>query len=105
MELLEFLQKWYSEQCDGDWEHMNGVRIDTLDNPGWSVDIQLEGTDLQDQRFETRTVKRGDKGWLDCWVENRTFKGRGGPQNLVDILGLFRQWAENVRRSKQVGLD
>ncbi len=34
---LSRLQRWYSAQCDGDWEHGLGVRIETLDNPGWMV--------------------------------------------------------------------
>ena len=36
---LEALQHWYESQCDGDWEHEFGVKIGTLDNPGWMVDI------------------------------------------------------------------
>ncbi|MFE2849501.1 Imm53 family immunity protein, partial [Streptomyces scopuliridis] len=33
--LLDWLQNWYTQQCDGDWEHEWGVKIATLDNPGW----------------------------------------------------------------------
>jgi hypothetical protein len=43
---LARLRAWYSARCDGNWEHEHGVKIDTLDNPGWSVVIDLEGTDL-----------------------------------------------------------
>jgi hypothetical protein len=32
---LTWLQAWYAEQCDGDWEHQFGVSVETLDNPGW----------------------------------------------------------------------
>jgi hypothetical protein len=34
---LAWLEQWYQEQCDGDWEHHCGVTIETLDNPGWLV--------------------------------------------------------------------
>ncbi|MGW1432997.1 Imm53 family immunity protein [Streptomyces sp. NPDC002431] len=44
---MDWLQGWYSAQCDEDWEHEWGVRINTLDNPGWSVRIDLEDTDLE----------------------------------------------------------
>jgi hypothetical protein len=27
---LFMLQRWYVGQCNGDWEHQYGVRIDTL---------------------------------------------------------------------------
>jgi hypothetical protein len=41
---LERLQRWYLGECNGDWEHSYGVRIDTLDNPGWIVTIDLHET-------------------------------------------------------------
>jgi len=46
MNALSELQKWYFAQCDGDWEHSYGVRIDTVDNPGWTLEIDLVGTNL-----------------------------------------------------------
>jgi len=33
--VMERIQDWYRRQCDGDWEHSYGVKIETLDNPGW----------------------------------------------------------------------
>ena len=36
-DLLKVSQQWYQSKCDGTWEHMYGVEIDTLDNPGWTV--------------------------------------------------------------------
>jgi hypothetical protein len=34
---LAWLQGWYAEQCDSDWEHDESVSIGTLDNPGWRL--------------------------------------------------------------------
>jgi hypothetical protein len=42
--LLPRLQRWYHSQSDGTWEHASGVRIETLDNPGWSLKVDLRGT-------------------------------------------------------------
>lgn len=44
--LLEWLQDWYLQQCDGEWEHFYGVKIETLDNPGWYIEIDLNDTTL-----------------------------------------------------------
>jgi len=44
MEITAWLQQWYLQQCDGDWEHGYGLHIGTLDNPGWTVDVNLAGT-------------------------------------------------------------
>ena len=38
---LRKLQSWYQAQCDEDWEHGEGITIETLDNPGWSLEIAL----------------------------------------------------------------
>src|SRR5690348_1300611 len=45
MEIIEWIQAWYLDQCDGHWEHQYGMVIETLDNPGWSIRVELEGTD------------------------------------------------------------
>lgn len=26
MEIIEWLENWYSQNCDGDWEHFYGVK-------------------------------------------------------------------------------
>lgn len=33
-DLVKRLERGYRSQCDGDWEHGEGVEIGTLDNPG-----------------------------------------------------------------------
>ena len=38
------LEEWYARQCNGDWEHHYGVRVETIDNPGWRVRIDLAET-------------------------------------------------------------
>jgi len=48
---LDWLMSWYADQCDGDWEHQYGVCIETLDNPGWTLTIDLIGTPLADRSF------------------------------------------------------
>ncbi len=47
-----WLLKWYCKHCNGDWEHGTGIHIDTLDNPGWSIKINLEDTELEDKIFK-----------------------------------------------------
>ena len=42
--MIKDLENWYFSNCNEDWEHQFGVKIDTLVNPGWRVEIDLEGT-------------------------------------------------------------
>jgi len=46
MNALQQLQDWYFAQCNGDWEHRYGVTISTLDNPGWTLEVDLTNTCL-----------------------------------------------------------
>lgn len=41
---IDRIQSWFAERCNGEWEHEFGITIETLDNPGWRVRIDLAGT-------------------------------------------------------------
>jgi len=45
--IFVWLSHWYSNNCDGNWEHYNGIKIETIDNPGWSVSIDTEGSSIE----------------------------------------------------------
>ena len=99
MDNLAQLQHWYRAQCDEDWEHSYGVHIGTLDNPGWTLDIDLTGTSLEQKLFPSvhyglfeEAETSGDE-WLMCKVEDGKFVGRGGPFKLNEMIGIFLRWA------------
>lgn len=94
-DLLDALQSWYVEQCDGVWEHQKGVKIETLDNPGWIVEIDLVGTTLSSETFTQTVEERSATDWIRCSCEGGLFKGYGGPQNLAEILDRFLVWARS----------
>ncbi|QDY78774.1 immunity 53 family protein [Streptomyces qinzhouensis] len=91
--VLDWLQSWYASQCDGDWEHTWGVAIETLDNPGWAVRIDLEGTGLADREYPEHQVTRGEHDWVTAWTADKAFRIACGPGNLAEALALFRSWA------------
>lgn len=93
---LEALEAWYLCQCDGDWEHSFGVKIDTIDNPGWVVQVDLEGTPLESEAFTPVQVDRSDHDWLRCRVEDGVFKGYAGPRNLREVLNTFFAWRDVI---------
>jgi hypothetical protein len=91
---LEWLQLWYLAQCDGELEHEYGVEIGTIDNPGWSIKVDLMGTSLQGKTMERVHVDyEHATDWLTCWVEDDTFQGTGGPLQLQRMIDVFRRWA------------
>lgn len=102
---LNWLAQWYLSQCDGNWEHTYGVKIENLDNPGWSLKIDLSNTPLEDRAFDR--AGNGDpsddleewqrKGtWWVARKEARTFKVSCGPLDLPAAIGVFRQWVEQA---------
>jgi hypothetical protein len=93
MMVLSKLQNWYESQCNEDWEHQAGVSIDTLDNPGWTVTIDLDGTNLSSKIFQPIEDMNASRDWIRCWVEGGKFYGVGGPQKLEEILTVFLSWA------------
>lgn len=91
---LTELQEWYVSQCDGDWEHRFGMQIGTLDNPGWSLCINLEETELADVAFaELRENYDDDLEWLICTKHEVQFCGNGGPRQLERMIEIFLAWA------------
>lgn len=87
---LEELQEWYAAQCDGDWEHDHGIRISTLDNPGWSLSINLAG--MEGRAFAAMQVDRTETDWIHCRLEEGFFRGWGGPHNLSELISVFLHW-------------
>ncbi|MGI5485639.1 immunity 53 family protein [Microtetraspora malaysiensis] len=88
-----FLQRWYSAQCDGEWEHAYGVKIDTLDNPGWSIAVDLVDTDLEGHVFDWRTLDRTEDDWVHINSDGQLFQGACGPLNLAEMVAEFEKFA------------
>lgn len=96
-DVLQWLQQYYQSNCDGDWEHTWGIKIDTLDNPGWTVKINLQDTLLENQPFTCFEEERSEHDWVHCWVKENVFLGAGGPLNLITILTVFHDWHARVK--------
>jgi len=93
---LQRLQQWYKAQCNGDWEHSYGVKLDTLDNPGWRLEIDLIETSLQYKSFaEVKRDYKDETEWLTCFLRDGKFMGACGPEELEEMLQIFLDWAED----------
>lgn len=92
MNIIEWINNWYSSLCDGDWEHSYGIKIETLDNPGWIVKIDLAETDHQGKEFIGINTDHGDDDWIQCFIRDDQFIGAGDPTKLEKILLIFKEW-------------
>jgi hypothetical protein len=104
--ILSKLMRWYYANCNEEWEHSCGVKIDTLDNPGWLVVINLEGTGIALESIPPTKVYRDKDDWCECGATHdptmgglglpdmgNAFRGAGGPHNLAEIIEYFLRFA------------
>ena len=92
---LEWLQRWYLAQCNGEWERVRGVTMETLETPGWFVTIDVAETKWEGSAFATMHVERSKTDWLHCTVVEGQFRGEGDAGKLEAILAVFRNWVES----------
>lgn len=92
---LAWLMEWYSRQCDGDWEHGNGIDIGTIDNPGWFLKVDLKDTELENKEFKNIKIDRSENNWFFCCVRDKKYEGHGGPLNLSELLQIFEEWSKS----------
>ncbi|MGD1914936.1 MAG: immunity 53 family protein [Phycisphaerales bacterium] len=96
------LMRWYASQCDGEWEHEYGLGIESMDNPGWIVRIDLAYTGVEPAAIETLSKHRSEHDWIECSIKSGCaftpdgeglahFVGMGGLHNLAEIIEYFLQ--------------
>ncbi|MFV0393965.1 MAG: immunity 53 family protein [Coprobacillaceae bacterium] len=97
MNNLQWLQGWLLENCFIDSDHYYGITIETIDNPGWNIRIQLKDTILNSEKFEDIIIQReNEENWIQCKVENEEFNAFCGPKNLEEVISIFRKWVEHL---------
>ena len=102
--LLAKLADWHSRHCDGEREHWYGITIQTTDNPGWWVKIDLTGTPLAGQSFGRVAEAVDEFGrpaadrWLHCQMSTSAWHGAGDDTRLEEILSRFLAWADKAER-------
>lgn len=96
--IIKWIEGWYAAQCDGDWEHEYGVKIYTLDNPGWGVDIDLSGTESETLHIEYQLFEDDDIHWYGFSVKDAIYRGAGDPGKLERLLHVFKALVESNKK-------
>ncbi|MEY8001421.1 Imm53 family immunity protein [Clostridium sp. Mt-5] len=95
MSIIEVLQEWYKNICES--SICTGIQIETVNNCGWCVYIDLFDTAYETESFDTVYIQKSGSDWFKCIKENSLFKGYGGVQNLEDILNAFYCWIKTEK--------
>ena len=95
--MLEWLENWYESQCDGNWEHDYGVKIENIDNPGWSITINIneiiEKVTLN--KIDWTIIGDFESKWVGFMLSDDIFKASGSSKNLSILIYIFKQIVEN----------
>lgn len=94
MNALNWLSDWYKLNCNGDWEHHYIIKIKRLDNPGWSIIIDLEDSISPLKNFPWKLIEKSDHDWYGFKVENDKFDAAGDPSKLEFLINLFKEFVE-----------
>ena len=95
------LASWYKAHCNGNWEHQYGVKIESIDNPGWHVEIDLAETELIDVAFKDVRIGTVAQEWSDDekpWIvmkkKDKRIDAACSPSQLNEVLTIFNEWAQ-----------
>jgi|26BtaG_2_1085354.scaffolds.fasta_scaffold02406_2 methionyl-tRNA synthetase len=99
--LLEWLDEWYESNCDGDWEHYYGIKIVTLDNPGWDVTIDLESTNVDLTELKWYLIEFNSEAWVGFEIKKDVFRCSSIPNNLKLVIFIFKTLVEKGKISDE----
>lgn len=88
MSTLQRFQNWYAQNCNGDWEHDFGITIETLDNPGWLIKIDLQLMAFQDVIFNL-SERKSELDWYEIIVKDWKFIAYCDASKLEFIINYF----------------
>lgn len=98
MEILGWIQNWFKDHCDGDWEHNFGIQITTIDNPGWDVEIDISNTSIANIHVPWILNEKNTQDWYGVKIENQKFNAAGDPEKLTFLLELFKEMIEKIEK-------
>lgn len=96
MEILDWIQAWFQENCDGKWEKGEGVQITTSDIPGWEVEIDLSNTSLASFNLDWILNENSKQDWYGVKIDNQKFSAACDPNKLEFVLAMFKEMIEKI---------
>jgi hypothetical protein len=93
---------WYQSHCDGEWEHKYGIKLETLDNPGWQLTVDLIHTELQGRPMEEVIEGCRPDGhpvsprWIHCVVRQNQFRGACDPTQISRLFSTFNRFNASI---------
>jgi hypothetical protein len=93
--IINWISYWFASQCDGDWEHENMLKIETVSNPGWYITIDLNYTGLEGLDLDVGTIEISEDDWYFYRIKNAKYQASGDLTKLEFLLNKFRELVES----------
>jgi hypothetical protein len=103
MDQLPRLQRWLLENC-GDDPPEGLISIESTDDPGWSVLVDLSHTPLAERPFDPVEEDEDPAAglrWISCSVYDGMWSGVCDAGQLPRVLDIFLDWANGARPSRR----
>ena len=95
LDILSRLEAWFKAECDGEWEHNYGINIETSDNPGWIIKIDLSETSLFGLGSAEKRCDVSEKDWINVKISELIFEGSCSAGKLLELIDEFLYFTEN----------
>lgn len=95
--LFEWLQDWYISVSNNKINKNKRISINTLDNPGWMIHADLLNTKYEHNDFEVTLIERSKNDWIAYKIIDNVFMIYAGPQNLEEIISIFKDFIINKK--------
>ena len=99
--MIKWLQDWYSSNCDREWEHENGIKIQTLDNPGWLLEIEILNISSIIPLKEYELFEVSEQNWIGYDVTEHKFAACGDSTKLEAMIKIFKVLIEGGEVDKE----
>lgn len=96
MDILDWIQDWFKENCDGDWEHGEVIQITAIDNPGWEVEIDISNTSIASMELDWILNETSKQDWYGVKIADQKFTAAGDIGKLKFLLGLFKEMIDKI---------
>jgi hypothetical protein len=95
MNTIKWISEWFLSNCDGDWEHLNQIKIFTVDNPGWVIQIDLSGTKYESIKIPYELFEKSENDWFGFSIKNGIYDAGGDLNKLDFLVNKFKEIVEN----------
>lgn len=105
MENLSWFNKWFSKEAIENIQYGLNVKIETLENSSWNIEIDLTNTKYSRISNKEENAKSTEFNWYRVQIKDKKFIGNGDFTKLDFLLGKFSEFIGEKRSPVTISAD